>query len=93
VDEKLTKAKADRDVGLVFDVDDLKLEGGPIPDPVAGRQCESTVTHTTYESYERLVRKHLVPTLGRLKLKICTPAHVRGLYREKLDSGLSATSV
>ncbi len=40
VDEKLTKAKADRNVGLVFDADNLKLEGGPIPDPVAGRQCE-----------------------------------------------------
>ncbi len=54
---------------------------------------KDTVKHTTYESYERLVHKHLVPTLGRLKLKNLTPAHVRGLYREKLGSGLSATSV
>lgn len=54
---------------------------------------KDTVKHTTYESYERLVRKHLVPTLGRLKLKNRTLAHVRGLYREKLDSGLSATSI
>jgi integrase len=36
---------------------------------------------------------HLVPTLGRITLKNLTSSHVRGLYREKLDSGLSATSV
>ncbi|MDP8973390.1 MAG: site-specific integrase, partial [Actinomycetota bacterium] len=29
----------------------------------------------------------------RMKLKNLTPTHVRGLYREKLDSGLSASSV
>jgi integrase len=52
-----------------------------------------TVKATTYETYERLMRLHLVPALGRVKLKSLTPAHVRGLYREKLDSGLSPTSV
>jgi integrase len=52
-----------------------------------------TVKATTYETYERLMRLHLVPTLGRIKLKNLTPTHVRGLYREKLDSGLSPTSV
>jgi integrase len=52
-----------------------------------------TVKATTYESYERLIRLHLVPTLGRLKLKNLTTTHVRGLYREKLDHGLSPTSV
>jgi hypothetical protein len=34
-----------------------------------------------------------VPALGRIKLKALTPAHVRALYREKLDCGLSASSV
>jgi len=36
---------------------------------------------------------HLAPTLGRIKLKSLSPTHVRGLYREKLNSGLPATSV
>ena len=91
VDEKLTKAKANRDDGLVFDADNLTV----------GRYLErwltdivrDTVKATTYESYERLIRLHLVPTLGRLKLKNLTTTHVRGLYREKLDHGLSPTSV
>ena len=54
---------------------------------------KDTVKQTTYESYERLVRVHLGPARGRIKLKNLSPTHVRGLYREKLDSGLSATSV
>ena len=53
----------------------------------------ATVKATTYETYERLMRLHLVPALGRVKLKNLSPAHVRGLYRGKLDSGLSPTSV
>ena len=39
------------------------------------------------------MRKHLVPALGRIKLKALTPAHVQELYRFKMDSGLSAGSV
>jgi len=91
VDEKLTRAKADRDGGLVFDTENLKV--GQYLTRWLTDSVQDTVKHTTYESYERLVRIHLVPTLGRIKLKDLTPTHVRGLYREKLDSGLSATSV
>jgi len=91
VDEKLTRAKADRDGGLVFDTENLKV--GQYLTRWLTDNVQDTLKHTTYESYERLVRIHLVPTLGRIKLKDLTPTHVRGLYREKLDSGLSATSV
>ncbi len=48
---------------------------------------------TTFERYESIVRIHLAPALGRVKLKTLTPAHIRGLYREKLESGLSPRSV
>ena len=40
-----------------------------------------------------MVRLHIRPVLGKVKLKNLTPAHVRGLYREKLDAGLSPRSV
>ena len=33
------------------------------------------------------------PRLGRIKLKALSPAHVQGLYRSKLDSGLAPSSV
>jgi integrase len=91
VAEKLTKAMANRDSGFVFDADKLKVDNYLtqwLSDCV-----RDTVKQTTYESYERIIRVHLIPTLGRIKLKNLSPTHVRGLYREKLDSGLSATSV
>jgi integrase len=40
-----------------------------------------------------MIQPHIVPALGRLKLKDLNSVHVRGFYREKLDSGLSAATV
>jgi integrase len=91
VDEKLTAAKADRDRGLLFDADSLTV--GRYLERWLADSVRDTVKAITYESYERLMRLHLVPTLGRMKLKNLTPTHVRGLYRDKLDSGLSPSSV
>ena len=47
----------------------------------------------TYERYEQVFRVHIKPALGEMKLKALTRAHVRGLYREKLDAGLAGRSV
>ncbi len=47
----------------------------------------------TFERYEQITRVHIVPVLGRTRLKNLTPIHVRGLYREKLDSGLAPRTV
>jgi integrase len=91
VDEKLTAAKADRDSGLLFDADSLMV--ARYLERWLADSVRDTVKATTYETYERLMRLHLIPALGRVKLKNLTPAHVRGLYREKLDSGLSPASV
>ena len=48
-----------------------------------------TVRQRTYERYESIVRVHIKPALGRLKLKALAPAHARARYRQKLDSGLA----
>jgi len=52
-----------------------------------------TVRPVTFAKYEQIVRNHAKPALGRLRLQTLTPAHVCGLYREKLDSGLSPSTV
>ncbi len=52
-----------------------------------------SVRTSTYERHEQIVRLHLKPALGRVKLAKLTPAHVQGLYRDKLDSGLSPATV
>jgi integrase len=86
----LTKARADRDGGLVYDAGALKVEDYLrrwLSDSV-----KDTVRATTFERYEQNCRMHIIPMLGRIKLKELTPAHVRGLYKEKLQD-LSPRSV
>jgi integrase len=87
VDEKLTKAKADRDGGLVFDADNLTLAN--YLDRWVNDSVRGTVRQRTWERYEQIVRVHLKPKVGRVKLKNLTPTHARALYREKLDAGLA----
>jgi integrase len=88
---KLTKAMADRDGGITYDAGKLTVEEHLrrwLSDSV-----RDTVRRRTYERYESIVRVHLIPTIGRIKLKTLTPAHVRALYRAKLDAGLVPRSV
>ena len=91
VSEKLTRAMADRNGGLVYDAGGMTVGGyldGWLKDSVRG-----TVRASTVERHEINIRVHIVPVLGRLKLKTLTPANVRGLHREKLDEGLSPATV
>jgi len=47
---------------------------------------KDTVRNTTNERYEQIARKHITLALGNVKLKDITPTHVRGVYKEKLQS-------
>ena len=87
---KLAHALSDRAQGLTFDAGSLKVSeylDHWLPD------IHGTVRQRTWERYESIVRVHIKPTLGRIKLKALTPTHVRGLYREKLEAGLSRRTV
>jgi integrase len=88
---KLSKALADREGGLTFDAGSLTV--GEYLARWLSHSVRDTVRRKTYERYESIVRVHLNPALGRIRLKALTPDHVRGLYREKLDSGLAPRSV
>ena len=91
VREKLTKAIADWDGGLVYDADNLTV--GEYLDRWLNDSVRDTVRQRTWERYEQFVRVHLTPALGKIKLAKLTPAHVRGLYRDKLNSGLAPRTV
>jgi integrase len=82
---------ADRDGGIVYDAG-KQIVGEYLTRWLAD-SVKDTVRQRTYERYESIVRVHLVPTIGGIKLKNLTPAHVRSLYREKLDSGLAPRTV
>jgi integrase len=88
---KLTRAMADRDNGLYFNADNLKV--GEYLERWLADSVLDTIRPTTYERYEQIVRIHVRPALGSVKLKNLTPVHVRGLYREKLQAGLSPRTV
>jgi integrase len=87
----LRQAMTDSDRGFVFDSGTLTLENYLtrwLKDSV-----ENTVRRSTFAQYKSVVNRHIIPALGRLKLKSITPAHARSLYREKLDSSLSPRTV
>src|SRR5215203_6908575 len=83
VAKKLTKAMADRDGGLVFDTNNQTL--GEYLARWLNDSVRGSVKPITFESYERLVRVHIVPALGRVKLKNLSPAHLQGMYRDRLS--------
>ena len=76
---------------LIFDADGVRV--GEYMDRWLVDSVRGTVRPTTYERYEQIVRTHIRPVLGSVKLKDITPAHARGLYREKLEAGLSPRTV
>jgi integrase len=54
---------------------------------------QSRVRPKTFRRYQDLAKCHLSLTLGRVKLKDLRPNHLRTLYRQRLDAGLSARTV
>ncbi len=89
--EKLTKAMADRDCGLIFQAGTVTL--GQYMERWLEDSVRDTVRQRTYERYEQVFRVHIRPALGQVKLMVLTSAHIRGLIRQKLDAGLSGSSV
>lgn len=91
VAEKLSKAVSDRVGGLVFDGDHETLEAYLrrwIDEVLRG-----TVKQSTLENYTYIARLHIIPELGRVRLRALKSRDVRRHYREKLDVGLSPRTV
>lgn len=88
--KSLRQAMSDADRGLLFEAGTVTVR------EYLDRwlaDTRDTVRRNTWDRYEGIVRLHLKPSIGKTKLKALSPAHIRGLYREKLDSGLSPRSV
>ena len=95
VAKKLTKAIADRDGGVVFDTDELRVGewlDSWLKDSLKPLVNAGKMAHSTFVRYEGIVDRHLSPALGHRKLKNLGRAEVRRLYREK-DEHLSPRSV
>jgi integrase len=88
---KLTKAIAHRDGGIVYDAGKLTL--AEHVDRWLRHSVKDSVKPITYESYSSLARNHIVPALGRNRLKDLTPDRVRAFRTSKLEAGLSRRTV
>lgn len=54
---------------------------------------KQSIRPRSYERYESIIRLHLVPTLGKVKLQKLTAQHLDRLYAQKLEEGLHPTTV
>jgi len=91
VARKLSAAIRDRDAGLPSAPDNLN-----VGTYLAQWLEESVKPHnrpSTYKAYESHVRMHLAPAIGSVRLTRLTPQQVERLLAQKLEEGLSATTV
>jgi integrase len=91
VAEKLKEAMRQHDLGVDLTTEDLTVEAYLLRwlDDAA----RPTVKESTYMQYRRTVKNHIIPALGRSKLKKLTAMHLNGFYREKLETGLAPATV
>jgi integrase len=54
---------------------------------------KQSIRSRTYERYEEIVRLHLVPGIGHHQLQKLSPQHLQPFYTNKLEEGLSTTTV
>jgi integrase len=54
---------------------------------------KSSVRLKTIRQYSQVVRQHIVPTLGDIKVKDLRPDQIQALYNTKLNSGVSQRTV
>ena len=91
VSEKLTKALSDRANGIVYDNENITV--GEYLDVWLKRSVYGSLRQSTYDRDTNLVNNHIKPVLGSLKLEKLNSAHVQNFYRNRLDTGLSTSTV
>jgi integrase len=74
-------------------VDSGKMTVTELLDKYFSEVAEHTLKPKTLESYESIIRLHLKPDLGGIKLSQLTPSHLQTLYSQKIKSGLSNRTV
>jgi integrase len=88
---KLNTAMADADRGILPGPANLTVERyltSWLEDSVRG-----TVSRATYDGYRTNVHHHVIPELGRRKLKELTAGDIRRLYRKMAEKGLKDRTI
>jgi integrase len=91
VERKLAEVIGDAARGIV--VDDKNLTVSEYLDRFLEDVQRGSVRESTYSRDKYLITNHVKPTLGRLTLTNLNALHLQGFYRDRLDSGLSGSTV
>src|SRR5215204_1974591 len=91
VQRKLAEAMGDAAKGIVFDDENMTV--GDYMIRWLEDSARGDLGHRAYHNYRLQIRRHISPTVGRLKLSKLTAAHVQSLYAAKLREGLKPSSV
>jgi integrase len=91
VAQELTKVLREKQQGLPIAVERQTL--AQFLTDWLEESVRTRVRPRTFESWELIVRRHVVPTLGHLPLQKISPQLIRGLLNRKLADGLSAQTV
>ena len=90
VRQRLRKLLADRDEGIAYDSENLTVAAylDRWLDAVKG-----AVRYRTWQRHEQVVRLHLKPTIGGVRLDKVNALQVQSVYGRKLEVGLSPRTV
>jgi len=91
VQEKLTAALRNRQMGMPATND--RISCGQYLERWLNDSVKPSVRPRTFKSYSQLVRLHIEPDLGRIRLAKLTPQDVQELMNRKLKEGLSPRTV
>ncbi len=89
--KKLRAAMGDADKGIVYDAGTTTVREHLehwLEDVVKPNK-----THRTYSTHRQQTNTHVVPAIGRVKLKELRKAHIDRMYAALLRSGLASSSV
>ncbi len=89
--DKLIEAQAQAQKGINADAGAMTV--GTFIERWLEDSVRGFVRQSTYQRDESLCRVHLVPALGKKKLKTLNAADVQRFYRDKLDADLSGATV
>lgn len=87
----LLETRTARQRGLLLEEENITLS--VFLDRYMTDVARHTLRPKTIEAYEYLVRMHIRPETGAIKLSALRPDHLQKLYSAKLDSGLSRRTV
>lgn len=55
--------------------------------------CKNKVKPLSYQAYEGLIRNHISPAIGKMKLQDVKGIHILRLYNQMSDNGFSAKTI